>query len=75
MLETIQTLDWSLLHGIQGLRCGALDALMPVVTHLGDVGAVWLLAGSCSRLHCASGAGACRRRPRSRGARKRGRRA
>jgi len=26
MLETIQALDWSVLHGIQSLRCAALIA-------------------------------------------------
>lgn len=46
MLEFFQLMDWSILQDIQGLRCGVLDTLMPLVTHLGDVGAVWLLAGA-----------------------------
>lgn len=46
MLEFFQLMNWSILQDIQGLRCGVLDTLMPLVTHLGDVGAVWLLAGA-----------------------------
>ena len=32
-------LDWI----AQALRCPALDAIFPVITHLGDAGAVWIL--------------------------------
>ena len=50
MLEFFQLMNWSILQDIQGLRCGVLDTLMPLVTHLGDVGAVWLLAGAALTL-------------------------
>ena len=56
MLEFFQLMDWSILQDIQGLRCGVLDTLMPLVTHLGDVGAVWLLAGAALGV----GLGLCR---------------
>lgn len=38
-------LDWSILHAIQAhLACPFLDALMPKITMLGDVGAIWGLS-------------------------------
>lgn len=41
MLEFIQSADWSILHWIQeNLRCGALDALLPKLTLLGEAGAI-----------------------------------
>ena len=43
MLEFIQSADWSILHWIQeNLRCGALDALLPKLTLLGEAGAIWI---------------------------------
>lgn len=43
MLEFIQSTDWSILHWIQeNLRCGALDALLPKLTLLGEAGAIWI---------------------------------
>lgn len=45
MLHLIQTIDWSILHGIHAtLQCGFLDFLMPKITLLGNGGAVWLLS-------------------------------
>lgn len=44
MTDFFQGLDWSVLHWIQGtLRCGILDFLMPKLSMLGDLGAVWVL--------------------------------
>lgn len=41
MLQLIQELDWTILHGIRDtLQCGPLDVLMPKITMLGDGGAV-----------------------------------
>lgn len=46
MLTWIQAMDWRLLDGVRSaLVCPFLDAAMPVVTHLGDAGAIWILAG------------------------------
>lgn len=46
MLQWIQNLDWRLLDGLRGLlSCSLLDALMPLITHLGDAGAIWILCG------------------------------
>ena len=43
MLEFIQNADWSILHWIQAnLRCGALDAILPRLTLLGEAGAIWI---------------------------------
>ena len=43
MLEFIQSADWFILHWIQeNLRCGALDALLPKLTLLGEAGAIWI---------------------------------
>lgn len=51
--------DWPMLAWIQAnLRCGVLDALMPAITHLGDKGAVWILAAlalSCTRRYRRNG--------------------
>ncbi len=45
MLSWIQNIDWAVLHWIwDTLQCGALDVLMPIITTLGNGGAVWLLA-------------------------------
>lgn len=44
-MEFTQTIDWALLHALrEAMQCAALDALMPLITHLGSGGAVWLLA-------------------------------
>lgn len=46
-MELIQTIDWALLHALrETMQCAALDALMPLITHLGSGGAVWLLAAA-----------------------------
>lgn len=47
MLTLIQTLDWNVLGWTRRtFSCGALDALMPLLTHLGDGGGIWLLAAA-----------------------------
>lgn len=44
MLDTIQNIDWNILHWIQNtLQCGFLDFLMPKVTLLGNAGIIWIL--------------------------------
>lgn len=44
-MELLQTIDWALLHTLrEAMQCAALDALMPLITHLGSGGALWLLA-------------------------------
>ena len=43
--ERFDTLDWRLLHAIrEGTQCAFLDTVMPLVTHLGDGGAIWITA-------------------------------
>ena len=45
MLQTLQNLDWTILEGIRNaLNCKLLDALMPVITRLGDAGFIWIAA-------------------------------
>lgn len=45
MLEWMQTIDWTVLHGIHNtLTCGLLDSLMPKITALGNGGAIWIVA-------------------------------
>ena len=45
MFACLQSFDWAVLHGIRMfLHCAALDALMPLVTALGNGGAVWFAA-------------------------------
>lgn len=45
MTEWITNTDWSILYGIQEhIRCAFLDAVMPVITLLGDAGIVWIIA-------------------------------
>ena len=41
--------DWSLLHGLrEATQCAFLDTVMPVITRLGDGGAIWIAAaGGC----------------------------
>lgn len=44
-MEAIQNFEFSVLNGIQDiLQCGFLDALMPILTHLGH-GIVWGIFG------------------------------
>lgn len=44
-MEAIQNFDFTLLNGIQDImRCGFLDAIMPVLTHLGH-GVIWGILG------------------------------
>ena len=46
MLEAIQAADTAALLFIQeNIRCGFLDAVMTVITRLGNGGAIWLLPG------------------------------
>lgn len=42
MPEAIQTIDFSILDGIQTIRCPFLDFLMPLITMLGDNGIFWI---------------------------------
>ncbi|MDD3410873.1 MAG: phosphatase PAP2 family protein [Eubacteriales bacterium] len=43
MVSMIQNVDWSILNFIQQhLRCGLLDSLMPFITNLGNLGAIWI---------------------------------
>ena len=44
-MDVILTLDTKILQGISCLRCGFLDAVMPIVTALGDYGAIWVAVG------------------------------
>ena len=45
MTEWITNTDWAILYGIQEhIRCAFLDAVMPVITLLGDAGIVWIIA-------------------------------
>lgn len=44
MLDLIQNIDWTVLHWIRDtLHCGVMDFIMPKITLLGDVGAVWVI--------------------------------
>ena len=46
MLQTLQNLDWTILEGIRNIfGCRFLDALMPIITRLGDAGLIWIAAG------------------------------
>lgn len=42
----ITQIDFYILNSIQGMRCGFLDVVMPVITYLGSGGAIWLLASA-----------------------------
>lgn len=45
MLNWIQSIDWSILHGIQHtLSCGFLDFWMPKISWLGNNGMIWILS-------------------------------
>lgn len=52
-------LDWGILHWIQTyLVCPALDAIMPRLTLLGDIGFIWILTGVvllCTKKHRRTG--------------------
>lgn len=44
MLDYLQTVDWTILHGIQDtLKCSFLDYIMPIITQVGNGGAIWIL--------------------------------
>ena len=43
MFEQIQQWDEAVLLAIQNLHNPVLDFLMPIITHLGDVGAIWIV--------------------------------
>jgi undecaprenyl-diphosphatase len=46
-MALIQNIDWTILQWIHtALQCPFLDFLMPKISMLGDVGAVWLIAGA-----------------------------
>lgn len=41
----VTNIDWSILYGIQQhIRCAFLDAVMPLITMLGNAGIVWIAA-------------------------------
>ena len=43
-MNAITQFDFSIINFIQeNFRCGFLDAIMPVITSLGDVGFIWIL--------------------------------
>lgn len=45
MFEWIQSADWAILFWIQQtMKSGFLDVVIPLITKLGDVGAIWLLS-------------------------------
>lgn len=47
MIEWIQNIDWAILHQIRdSLQCGVLDFLIPKITLLGNVGAIWIAAAA-----------------------------
>ena len=52
-------LDWGILHWIQTyLACPALDAIMPRLTLLGDIGFIWIFTGVvllCTKKHRRTG--------------------
>ena len=52
-------LDWGILHWIQTyLACSALDAIMPRLTLLGDIGFIWIFTGVvllCPKKHRRTG--------------------
>lgn len=40
------TLDWTILNGIQDIfQSSFLDAIMPIITMLGDAGIIWIVIG------------------------------
>lgn len=46
-MKFIQSADFAVLEFIQDkLRCGFLDAVMPLITHLGDKGIIWLITAA-----------------------------
>jgi len=46
-MNWIQNVDWSILQWMHAhLQCGFLDFIMPKITVLGDLGAVWLTAAA-----------------------------
>lgn len=43
-MEVLQNIDFSILDFIQSyIRCGFLDVIMPVITTLGNGGAIWII--------------------------------
>lgn len=47
-MTELMTIDWNILYWIQGhIRSGIMDKCMPVITHLGSAGAVWILIALC----------------------------
>ena len=44
MLDTIQNIDFAILHWIHNnLQCNFLDFIMPKITALGSSGAIWII--------------------------------
>ncbi len=41
----IEQIDFAILDLIQNLRCGILDNILAFITHIGDMGAVWIGLG------------------------------
>lgn len=39
----MQSVELAILDGIQHLRCGLLDTLLPLITHTADHGEIWIL--------------------------------
>jgi len=59
MIEALQCMDWSVLQWIQNtFTCGFLDIVMPKISMIGDLGAVWLIIAVlmlCSKKYRACG--------------------
>jgi undecaprenyl-diphosphatase len=44
IIDIVKNIDWSILHLIQNnLRTDILDQIFPIITRLGDMGAVWIV--------------------------------
>ncbi len=45
-LSSLQAADWSIMHAIQDMfSCGPADRFFSLITHLGDIGLIWILIG------------------------------
>ena len=42
-METILSIDFSILNGIQQLRCGFLDTVLSSLSSIGHAGIVWIV--------------------------------
>ena len=44
IIDIVKNIDWTILHLIQNnLRMDILDQIFPIITRLGDMGAVWIV--------------------------------